>query len=718
MSEHSANHSRSSDFIDPLFYWNSIKARLPWIILFTVLVSAGAYYGLKQLEDIYRASTTVLIESSPSDVVNIDDISRSQNPNKEYFLTQFEILKSRTIVERVVDKLNLTEKPSLQPSSSSRPEIPFLTKDEPPKVYTEEELRRVVIDKVMKSRTISPVSNTQLVRIQFESPDPVLARDVSNAIAREFISSRAEKLQNSSRQTNTWLVDRLDDLRTQLRESQEALQQFRDENEFVDMKGQSTIESDHVERLSSDYVAAKSRRILAENDYGQITHFDDNSLPENLLNVPVIKNDPSIQRTRQELDQAIRSIDELSQRYGHKHPKMTEAQSHLQSVRALLQEQIQNVKETLKSRLRSARSAEKDLLRELNSAKQNLQSVNRKEIRLSELEREVQSNREIYDRFLNQAKVTGQVDELSLESARIIDSAFVPSQPAKPKRSLLFALAAGGSFLFGCLIAILRDAMDETFSSPDDIENHLGLNCFGLLPLLNRKRLKGNLLHAKDKKSLFYLDSLQNICTFLQLSQTGPRKQIVTMTSALPEEGKSTTLLNMARLLGDKDRVLLIDADFRRPSVAHSLGLPNDSAGLSNVLAGHVHWKTCTHTMPGSHADVITNGNHNEFKLSNASSDILHKKVLQRLLEEIKQDYDYILIDAPPAVAMSDLVILAKHSDSLVFLVEAHKTPKKVLQRIMKTLRSNDIPVKGAILNKVEISKLEKEAAYYGYNAI
>lgn len=718
MSEHSANHRRSNDFIDPLFYWNSIKSRLGWILLFTALVSAGAYYGLKKLDDVYQASATVLIESSPSEVVNIDDLNRSQNPNKEYFLTQFEILKSRSIVERVVERLNLTDRPSLQPATSDPSPIPFLAKDAPPKVYTDEELRRSVVDKVIKNRTITPVSNTQLVKIKFESTDPVLARDVSNAIAQEFISSRVETVKDSSRETNTWLVERLDNLRQQLRESQEALQEFRDQNEFVDMQGQSTIESDHVERLSSDYVAAKSRRILAENDYGQITSYGENVLPERLLNLPVVKSDRNIQVTQQQLDNAVRNIDELSQRYGPKHPKMIEAQTHLQSVRALLEEQIHDIRETLRSRLTAARRAEQDLLRELNSSKKNLQEVNRKGIRLSELEREVQSNREIYERFLNQAKISGEVGDLSRESARIIDRAFVPSEPAKPKRSLLFVIAAGGSFLFASLVVILRDAMDETFSTPDDIESNLGVRCFGLLPLLSRRRLKGNLLHAKDKKSLFYLDSLQNICTFLQLAQKQPHKQVVTITSALPGEGKSTTLLNMAKLLGDKNRVLLIDADFRRPSISATLGLPRDSAGLSNVLAGHVHWKTCTHSLPNSHADVLTNGNNNEFKLSTASNEILHKKVLFRLLEEIKQDYDYILIDAPPAIAVSDLLLLAKHSDSLVFLVEAHKTPKKVLKRIMKTLSSNDVPVKGAILNKVEVSKLEKEAAYYGYNAV
>lgn len=718
MSEYSADQRQSSDFIDPLYYWNSIKSRIVWILLFTALVSAGAYYGLKKLTDVFVASTTVMIENSPSDVINIDDINRSQNPNKEYFLTQFEILRSRSIVERVVDQLNLAEHPALQPKTIKEPLLPFLENDEEPVVYTTEQVRRSVIKKVMESRTISPISNTQLVNIKFESIDPALASDVASAIAQEFIRSQAENLQTGSRQTNSWLTERLEDLRAQLRQSEETLQAFRDEHDVVDMKGVSTVELDHVERLSSAYSAAKSDRIHAENQYNQIIHSDNGGLPESLLNVAVIRNDRGVQDTTGKLDNAVRAIDELSRRYGPKHPRMAEAQTHLQSVRALLEEQIQDIKETLRNQARAAQSEERELLNALNAAKGNLQDINRKEVRLSELQREVQTNREIYERFLTQAKVSNEVEDLSRESARIVDRAYVPDKPAKPNRTLLFALAAAGSFAFACLIAILRDAVDDTFSSPDDVENNLGANCFGLLPELSRRRIQGNLLQAKDKKSQFYLESLQSICTFLQLSQDQPRKQVVTITSALPGEGKSTTVMNMAKLLGNTNRVLLIDADFRRPSVATSLGLDKYGSGLSNVLSGHVHWKSCVHSLDDSHVDVMTNGNNSDYKLSAASNDIIQRKVLHRLLEEIRQEYDHILIDAPPAVAMSDLLILAKHSNSLVFLIEAHKTSNKLLKRITKTLANSKIEIKGFILNKVDIGKLEKQAAYYGYHSI
>lgn len=644
------NASTDQDIeIDLAHYWRIIM-RYKWSILglafsITVLATLIAF----SMQPIYRGTTTLLIEQERAKVVSIQEVYDIDGSNKEYLQTQFEILKSRELAQRVVLTLDLVNHAEFQPKEKSsfsidwRSWLPVGHSENP--ASTEDDRIAAVVDAFMAKLFIEPVRMTQLVKISFESPDPALAAKVSNTMAKAYIDSQMEAKVAMTEQAASWLTERLGSLKTSLEQSEQKLQAYREKNDLVDTG-------------SRDAGAGTGGGVLALNAR-------------------------QLQDITERVISAQFKLSEISQRYGPQHPAYQQAERDLAEAE-----------------------------QSLKVARQNTLQVSRKEFGLQELTREVDANRKLYDTFFNRIKEANETRQLETPNARVIDPAVVPRAPIKPKKSLIMALAFVLSLMLGVMLAFLLDYLDSTFKGPEDVEQRLGVPMLGLLPLAKRSKKDEDshvpLFLSEGQQS--FAESVRTIRTGVVLSGLDVEHQVVVVTSSVPNEGKSTTSLSLALAMGQMEKVLIIDADMRRPTIGKTMGIPGVNPGLSNFVAGTAELAQCVNRYEDGNIDILTAG-----LIPPNPLELLSSKRFKEALQNLAQQYDRIVIDSPPTLAVSDALVLSTLANAVIYVVKSDSTSFHNARNGIQKLQRVNAPITGVVLNQVNLTKASRYGSYYGY---
>ncbi|GAB3108676.1 polysaccharide biosynthesis tyrosine autokinase [Aestuariicella hydrocarbonica] len=701
------------EVIDLRHYWRVLMQHKWNIAALSFVVTLLTVLVVFSMTPVFKASTTVLIESEQAKVLSIEDVYGLNTTNKEYFLTQFEILKSRDLAERVIRRLKLDTHPLFDPRQresgfSLRALIP-VDDDEAP--LTEQEIFDDVFAQFNDALSIEPVRNTQLVKINFESADPKLAAAITNTLADVFIESYMEAKLSATRKAADWLGERLGDLRDTLQASEERLQDYRESAELVDVQGVQTMGAEELEQLTQRYVEARRNLTELQNIAEQVQSLGGSPTIDQLMAIPSVLRHPLVQSLKQSQAEAERKVAELSKRYGPKHPKMKAAMSESSQALGELKRQVQRVGSGLQADYRAAMQTERTFAAQLDDAKKRLQGINRKEFKLRELEREVQTNRQLYDMFMKRAKETDEAGGLQAAHARVIDPAVAPRLPVKPKKALIALLAMVASGMLGVMLAFLQDALNNTVRTPDDVDEKLRAPMLGFLPLVKSNKseqaFEGFLSDGKSN----FAEAIRTIRTGLMLSNLDEPHKITVITSSVPNEGKSTVSLNLAEAVGQMEKVLLIDADMRRPTLAKTIGLPRSAPGLSNLVAGTADFKDCVHKLPNSTVDVITAG-----VVPGNPLELLSSKRFAQVLQKLSERYDRILIDSAPTHAVSDAMVLSTYADALVYVVKADDTAAPLAAKGINRLKEVGATITGVVLNQVDVEKTSNYGSYYaGY---
>lgn len=698
------------EIIDLRHYWRVLMQHKWSIAGLSVVVTLLTTLVVFSMKPVYQASTTVLIESEQAKVLSIEDVYGLNTTNKEYFLTQFEILKSRDLTEKVIRRLKLDTHPLFDPRQadsgfSLKSLIPVSTDKGAP---SEQEIFDSVVESFTESLTIAPVRKTQLVKIKFESQDPALAAKIANTLADVYIESHLQSKLDLTRKAATWLGERLGDLRGTLHASEEKLQVFREQEQLLDVAGVRTLNAQELDELTRRYVEARNLRDQLENIQNQVKGLGENPSAELLMGLPSVLKHPLVQSLKEVQAKAEGKVVELAMRYGPLHPKMIAAQSEADSSLRELRRQIVRVTRGIETDYVIAAQTKTSVEQQLEAAKLRLQSVNRKEFQLRELEREVQTNRQLYDMFMTRAKETDEAGGLQAAHARVIDPAVAPRHPIKPKKKLIVLLAMVVSAMFGVVVAFLFDALDNTVRTPDDVEEKLKAPMLGFLPLVKENKLEvafeGFLADSKGN----FAESIRTIRTGLMLSSIDDPHKITVVTSSIPNEGKSTLALNLAEAVGQMEKTLLIDADMRRPTLAKTLGLPRSAAGLSNLVAGTAEYKDCVHKLGESTVDVITAG-----LVPGNPLELLGSKRFGLVVKKLSEVYDRIIIDSAPTHAVSDAMVLSTYADAVIYVVKADDTAAPLASKGITRLKEVGAPITGVVLNKVDIEKTSRYGDYY-----
>ena len=702
------------EVIDLSYYWNVIRRNLTTIIALSAVVTIITALVVFSLTPKYVATTTLLIEAEETNLLSIEEVYGISSDSKEYFLTQFEILKSRDIARRVVEGLNLIDNPEFNPFHPAAEKgfsIKSLIIDEE-ELPAPEKIIKVTIDNFWKSITISPVRKTQLVKISVESRNKAFTAEAANAVANAYIDSQLEAKVGLNNQASGWLGGRLGGLKERLEKSEQELQQFREANSLVDAEGVNTFYLKELERITEKLVDARNNRSNIESTFKQLQ-----SLPsltyENLSVLPAILKHPLIVRLREQETIAELKVSELSKRYGPKHPRMIAAQSDVDAVKDSVLIQMKRIADGIEQDYLVAKTQEQSLEQSFQNIKKKIQQLNRKEFELNEYTREVQANRSLYDAFFNRVRETSATGGLQTANARIVDPAVLPDFPVKPKKKLIVALAMVASFMFGIALVFLKDALDATIKNSDDVTKKLSTSIVGLIPFvkLDKKLAEDSVNHmAKaytSDRHVGFSESVRTLRTSLALASLQSPHKVLLFTSSVPGEGKTTTSLNLAAAYGQVEKVLLIDADMRRPTVAKQLQMAAGSPGLSNAILDVEQLDNSIHHFDDLNIDVMPAG-----VLPPNPLELLSSPAFAELLDRLKQRYQRIIIDSAPMQIVSDALYLSTLVDGTVYVIKADSTKDKYVKGGVERLQQANANVLGVVLNQVDV---EKEARYGDY---
>ncbi|WP_157314419.1 polysaccharide biosynthesis tyrosine autokinase [Chitinibacter sp. GC72] len=693
-----------------LEYWRSLNKRKWAIILFALTLAAVATAVVFSIAPSYRSTTTVLIESSRQKILSVEEVYSGVSANREYFQTQAEILKSRDLAISTIKALKLWEHPDYDPRLAASKKTfwsQFLkTQDEEQVSWNEDSLAAAVYPVFEKNLDVELVRLSQLAKISFTSTDPKLAASVPSKLAEVYIESDRDARMQMAQTAAKWLNERLGGLRQKLDASEKALQQYREANGIISLgKEAQGGAAAQISNTTEQLIAAKMKRAEAENAYRQVTGVKNGDYSS----VPAVITNPQVADAKKLEAEAERKVSELSQRYGTEHPRMVQAEAELKAARANAKRQVDAVVGSLRQSYQAALGTEQAIAGVLGQARGNVSNLNRKEVQLGVLEREAAANRQVYESFVERAKETSAAQDLQSAIARIVDNASIPLKPIKPKKAQIILMAFLLGLLTAAAAAILLDRLNNTINSSDDVERLLGLPLLAALPLLPKKLASNNgRLVVEDPKSV-YSEAIYTARTGVALSSIDSTQRSLLITSSLPNEGKTTFAANLALSLASTRPTLLIDADLRKPGMARKMGLNPAAKGLTNLVTGTATLSECLQRVPGSDLLCIGTGD-----APPNSLEILMSKRFAELLAQLNEQFEMIVIDAPPVGLVSDPLVLAPLCTNTIFVARAQETAHPLAKKSLARISQAGGHIMGVTLSHLDFKKAERYHGQYG----
>ncbi|MDP3719072.1 MAG: polysaccharide biosynthesis tyrosine autokinase [Acidobacteriota bacterium] len=672
---------------------------------------------------VYRALARVLIEDPNTDITTPSEISRniSLADPEIYVQTQLRIMRGRDLASRVAVKLDMQRVPEfngqgpkptqlavgialvkhyaawpyrLITSSSIGPPAPLGDLNADASSYP---------DALLSRQSVAPVRGSQLVDIMFDAADPAFAASAANAFADEFVTSNLEYKVSTLEKSADWLTGEVRKQAELVKQSEMALAQYKETEDAGSLDSNQNIILARLTQSNEAVTRARLERIQKEGLWRQLQ-----DAGTDVDSISSVLNNTYIQSLRASVNTLQQDRSRAAERYGEKHPDYQKAVTALANAERTLDGEIRKAVQNAKNEFDAAVTQERELQRQLNESKVAATELGRKGVNYAVLSREAESNRTVYNQLLTREKELRVVANSRTNNVRVVDRAEIPAVPFAPnhRRDWLYAIALG--LALGLGIAFGIDYLDDTVKTPDDITRRLRLKFLGLVPIVAGERhplISGPVPHD-------FGEAYRAIRTSLtaQFTHDGPR--VVAVASSQPLEGKTTTAVNIAMALAvGGARVLLIDADMRRPSVHKALRMTNDR-GLSQLLAGQARMREVVQRTHDPNLLTITAG-----RTPANPSELLASDRMRALLTGLETGpFDWIVIDTPPVLAVTDAVILAPLVGAMVFVIGAEMTRWRLAERAVETLLGSNPRQVLAVLNKVNFGRNKYYySRYYGH---
>lgn len=708
----------NSDLIDLSQYLRVLRRRKWSIVFITFVFIALAIFYISRATPIYQA--TAKIQADP---VQPNATSQDQYiMNSMVFLfyeTQYEIIQSRKVAETVVDKLGLVErykKEIAEAKANGETEsivkqikktikswLPSDSEESNPAPLSDSQLRTMIAQTIQAGLSVEGGTQSQVINIGYQHADPVLAAAIVNAISESYIEFGLESRLSQIKDTAEWLTEQLEDLRATLQNSEDKLRNFRLAQNLMDTEQQERLSNTQLQTLNTELVRAQSELSEAKELYGQIIQLEQEGGDYRSLG-PVLQSNTIRDLVREE-STLSRKVQELSERYGEKHPKMIAARSDLASAQLNLDREAAKIVESIKKEYRSAQAQERNIQSLIAKTREELQSYQGNSFELTRLEREVENNRRIYESFLGklmEADVSGDYDASNI---RVIDSATVPEWPIKPNPTLIFAASVVIGAMFGVVFAFIREFMGNVFRNPDQLEQELSIPSLGVTPLVKKGKNTAppEKQYIADQRSTF-AEAINTIRTGLLFSNIDNPPKTILITSTNGSEGKTTLAINLAVALSQMDKTLLIEMDLRKPAVGKDLGI-HASLGLSDLLSGKTDTNVFHNVEGAPNLNVITCGT-----IPPNPMELISSKRFANLLNSLRDRFTHIVIDSPPTLPVSDSCVLAKMVDATIVAVKAEDTKISTVKETISRLHKVNANITGVVLTQASPQKM----SYYG----
>ena len=692
------------DEIDLLAYWRILLKRR-WLVLSILgVVVALALLATMMATPLYRATVVLQLDKEGQQVVQVGGVQPGNlGWDPEFLATQYELMRSRSLAERVANELNLTQDDFarinapgwtsrmlalLRPGSSKEPVAVKVQVD------PATQLRRAT-SVVRGGLSVEPVGESRLVKIHHVSPSPQFSARVANAMAEGFIASGLERRFGASSYAKTFLEDQLKLTKAKLEQSERQLVAFAQKENIINTgEGRQSLATQNLTQLNAALAAAQDQRIRAEARWRQASS---GAMPADMI------GNSNIRPLQQQRAVLQGTYQQKLQTFKPDYPEMLQLKGQIDELDRQIVQETGGVRASVRAEYSAAAAQERMLMGQIASLRTQALDIDGRSIQYNILKREVDTNRQLYDGLLQRFKEVGVAGDVRANNISIIDRAEVPTWRFKPNpmRNLALGLLLGG--MLGVLMAFLLEFLDDTLKTPDDIEQKLRLAVLGIIPRLGPKENVYNV--AKDSRSSLS-EAYRSVRTALQFTTDHGVPKTLLISSTGPGEGKSTTALALARNFAELGkRVLLIEADMRNPSLHRTLGLQGNGTGLSNLLAGAATLSQSTLDVEGETFKVLLAG-----PLPPNPAELLSGSKLVSALTIAREQYDQVIIDGPPVLGLADAPILANVVEGTLLVVNSSKTRISAAQAALKRMLSVRARVVGALL-----SKYDPKTAGYGY---
>ena len=684
------------------------KRRSLVLTVFTLVALAVTVYTFT-VTPIYEGRAELLIEVENPNVVTFKQVIDEQQGKADYYQTQYKLLQSRTLATKTIDQLKLWDRPELG-GGSSADRVTFTDRvlamfgrerQQTEQPVDETAAQAKVIDGFLARLNVAPVRNSRLVDVVFRSSDPALASAAANALVKAYMQQTLEFKFTSSKEASDWLAEQLAAQRKKVEDSEAALQRYREANDAIALDDRQDIVVQKLADLNAAVTRAKTERIEKESFYRQLQRLQSDRAA--LDTFPAIVANDFIQRQKAELAGLQRQLGEISERLGDKHPEIIKLKSAIQIAEAKLQGEIAKVVASVRNQYLAAQAQETSLVTALEQQKGEALNMNRKGIDYGVLQRDAESNKQIYNSLLQRAKETGVSGELKTSNVRIVDAAQTPTSPVRPRRTMNLLGGVLGGLLCGIGFAFFFEYLDNRIKSPDEVKRHLGLPCLGLVPALKNWKTGDPLINGNVPMN--YAEAFRTLRTNVLFSSADEGSRSLVVTSTGPGEGKTTAAANLAIGFAQAgQRVLLIDADMRRPRV-HDLFGGRQEPGLSNLLVGSAKASECLVKSTVANLWTMSSG-----RIPPNPAELLGSARFREFLKSLGTHFDWVVVDSPPVMAVADAAIVANSVNGVVFVVGADMTSRHGAKAALEQLVQAQARFVGVILNKVD---LEGNPYYY-----
>jgi polysaccharide biosynthesis transport protein len=733
-------------------YWNIlVKRRRIIIVLFFVIFALGAYCALTATR-LYTASATVKIEPQNPQVTGVGALQPLEGigGQYDYHQTQFALLKSRSLAARVLTDLGLesnkifttsriiSSNPFDRVSSWISPILGYVANYVAPVFQSEQESDQSdtskpianlttgeieldvaphLISRYLTFSNIEPVKQTRLVNVEFTTPDPALSQALANAHAQTFMRMNFENRFNLTKEAREFLDQKKTELRQKMERSEAALNKFRRAHGVVSVDKGENIVVDRLVDLNKQLTGARAQRIEAESLYRTVDKRKYQDLGE-------VMRQGLVQQLKANVANLEAEKARLSTIFKPDHPRIEELIQQIAAARQAFNNEIDNVVRGIQSSYAAALAKERALEAETNKHQQDALKLKEVGVDYTLLQEEVNANRSLYENVLKRLSETNVSNDIAVSNIQIVERANKPLAPSSPNIALyLLATMISGVF-FGVGTAFVREYFDSTIGTPDDVWRSVGLCTLGAVPhlkFLTRRTSNGGHISGahsggegsarltyprppatelimSDSPLSIVSESYRTIRTSLLLAQPEKPPQVVLLTSPSPGEGKTVTSLNLAIALAhDGYSVLLIDGDMRKGCCHTRLGLQNNN-GLSNVLTGHLTLEQGIQQTAVGGLSLLSRGT-----LPPNPNELLGSPKMREVLQELRQDFKFILIDSPPVMTISDAAVLSVMTDGVLLVFDGQSTSTASAQRAVECLDMIRAHLLGVVLNRVNL---------------
>jgi capsular exopolysaccharide synthesis family protein len=725
-------------------YLNVILKRRSIVLIFLVSVVITTLILTFMMIPLYKSTAVVKIESESPNVLAFKDV-QGINSGPDYYQTQYEILKSQSLAERVIRNLGLDKNKDFVPAKSILTKAKKIIFDNTigllSKLYSslivssntlkkmpnknvssaENEIPNYLTASLIERLEITPVKNSQMVKVSFISHNPEISMNVTNAVAQTFIEFDLESKVGTSKDARVFLEKQIEIMKKKVEESEKRLNVYASKNEIVFDRSDQNLITQKLSDLSAALNSVTTERMQKEGLYREVR--------ESGANNPIILGNSLILGLKKDLSSLEAEYNNLLKIYTPDYPKMKSLKSQMDSMQRRIEQETVKIIDSVQSDYKASLKKEENLLKAQNAQKQKALSFRDVVAGYEVLKREVDANKELYNALLKRSNEVGVSAMSSATNIQILDKAVYPRVPYKPNIILNFLLSVAFGLFGGIGLAFLAEYFDSSVKLTDDIERKLNLPMLGMIPdfAIVKQRTRFQVLDkiSLRKKTNFsdlpmlsdpqkdgpVAEAFRSIGAFILLSSASTPPKTILVTGPREKVGKTTVCMNIARTLSESlGNGILIDADLRAPKIHRFFNMDN-SIGLSTFLSGNIDFDNTDGLLIKSASEkrlsIMTSG-----PIPPNPAELLGSTRMQDLIYALQSAFEFILIDSPPVMGLPDAIYLSKIVDGTVLVIEANETTRNELREIRKVFRNINAKVLGVILNRVKKDDLQ----YGSYN--